>query len=229
MKVRVVVAVLLALVVGAGAGYAVSAADDDGAQSAGPAKASVRPVPASPTVPVAIVQPDPDDPPLAPDIDLVPETPFTAESLDGTTTYTLKIPVPSGWDQAFNGVATWGFTVPGNSENSYKLRVEIFDVQSDSIATALRRRTAEFGSAEAQGNMSDVEIDVEPTGDGFESSIIDVGGYRRIGIERFFPGPDGEHAFATVAVTGRVEDREGLKDLIDRISRDYRTSESPAP
>lgn len=231
MKVRVLVAVLVALLVGAGAGWAVAAAQDDETAASGPVQGEVAPVPASPSLPVAQVMPDPDDDPLATGLDLVPVT-LTAtvdgegEGEDDEPAPALDLYVPDGWAEDFDGVATWKYTVPANSINAYQLRVEIVTGQGETVSGALRRRTAELGSAEAQGNMSDVRIEIDPTGDGFSASLIDIGGYRRVSFERFYPGPDGL-AFATVAVSGREQDRGGMKDLIDRITRDIRAAQNP--
>lgn len=225
MGVRVLVAVLVALLVGAGAGWAVAAAQDDEPAPTAPVAGEVAPVPASPSLPVAQVMPDPDDDPLATGLELVPTT-LTATVDDDEPAPALDLYLPDGWAEDHDGVATWRYTVPENSINAYQLRVEIVTDQGETVSGALRRRTAELGSAEAQGNLSDVRIEIDPTGDGFSASFIDLGGYRRFSFERFYPGPDGL-AFATVAVSGREEDRPGMKDLIDRITRDLRPVQKP--
>lgn len=226
-----VVAVLLALLVGAGGGWALASTRDDEDQVSSPAPITVSPVPATPSVPVVVVSPDPDDPPLEPGIDLtdvrlaVPPAPGAATPSPDEPPAAVTLPVPVGWEQAFDGVSSWKYTMPGNGENSFGLRIEIVADQGESVSSALRGRAAELESAQAQGNMGDLVVEPTPTADGFTATFIDVNSYRRVSIERFFDGPDGL-AYATVAGFGRVGDRTGLEDLVARITSGLSTAQN---
>lgn len=226
MKVRVLLATLVALLVGAGAGYAIAAGQDDEAPEAAPASVTVAPVPAeSPSVPVDVPSPDPDDDPLATGIEITPEQVLTAPGPDDTT-YELTLPLPTGWTQRMIGPAQWNYTVPGNSEGSYVLRIGIIADRGQSVRSTVLARKAALESAVGQGNMRDLDVDLRETDDGFVASYIDSAGYRRVSVERWFGGRDG-NAFATVAAVGREGDRAGLEDLVNRINRDQRTAQKP--
>lgn len=223
-----VVTVLVALLVGAGAGFAVGAVSgDDAPGPTAPSPVDAAPVPATPSLPVEEISPDPDDPPLLPGIELVTET-LTVEGTDDEPSYEVTLPTPAGWGRRFDGVAKWTYTVTGTDVDPYGLRVTVIADQDVSVATALRSRTAALESAETQDNLDDLQIDVAPTGDGFTSSYV-KNGFRTISVERFYGGDDSSAAFATVAAYGREADREGLTDLLALVSRDLRTEVVEAP
>ncbi|WP_139984468.1 hypothetical protein [Nocardioides litoris] len=224
---RVIGGVALALVVGLGGGWALAATTGDDEAAPAPTSVAPAPLPADPSLPVKVVQPDPDDPALATGIALRDEQ-LAVPDPDGGPSTVVRVPVPQGWDRSFNGLDRWVYTVPGNSDNSYSLRVQYVGASGLDVADAVRSRAAALDSAQAQGNMSDVETTYLPTDDGFDSSYIDLGGFRRVGLERFYPGPDGRAAF-TVAGSGRVEDEQGLQDLLSRITAARKiTVEDPA-
>jgi hypothetical protein len=222
---RVVVAVVAALAVGAGAGWAVGHAQEEPTPApTEPVSATVAPLPATPSLPVEILQPDPDDETLATGIALRPVE-LTVKGTDGDPTAVLRLPIPVGWAQRFDGVAKWGYTVPGNSDQSFGLRVQVLAGTGESVATAIRSRQAALESAEAQGNLDDVEI-ADENSQGFDATYVD-GGFKRLSFERFYAGEDGT-VFATVVGFGREQDRAGLIDLLALITRDLRT-ETPEP
>ncbi|MEO9321934.1 hypothetical protein ABFT23_00485 [Nocardioides sp. C4-1] len=225
MKVRVLLATFAALAVGAAGGWALAADRDDDEPAPSPESVTVAPVPAEPSVPVDVVQPDPTDEPLAAGIELTPEEVLSTPGPDDTT-YQLTLPLPTGWTQNDLSPTQWTYTVPGNSKTSYVLRVEIIAAEGMSVANAVIARKAELDSAVDQGNMRDLDVELFPTDDGFEATYLDSGGYRRVSVERWFAGPDGT-AFATVGAVGREVDRVGLRDLVNRITRDKRTAQKP--
>ncbi len=213
-------AVVLALAGGA-AGYGVAAGDEDQPDEVTPALAELVPVPADPSIPVPSISANPDDPTLETDIAVDAET-LTVPDDKGKPKYELRLPVPVGWNRTEVAAGWWNYTKIGNSKNTYGLRVQILADEGLSLPGALQARTAALHSAETQGNLSDLEID--ESGFGFTASYLDSGGFQRVNVERFYPGPDPNVAFATVAGTGREDDLDGLTDLVDRISIDLRTS-----
>ena len=62
----------------------------------------------------------------------------------------------------------------------------------------------------------------ERVDDGFTATYLDAG-HQRVSMERWLPQPDSAQAYATIAVTGRESDREGMADLLERVaaSADY--------
>jgi hypothetical protein len=218
---RVAIAVLLALAVGIAGGWAYAGAQDDGDDDTGPVAAAIQPVPAEPSVPVRVAQPDPDDPALETGIAL-DDTRLTLPAEDGTD-YQVELPVPFGWLVTPVDASMWKYTVAGNSENAYGLRVQIIADQGKGVSAAVQARIAGLRSAVLQDNMSDLEV--EETGSGFTATYLDEGGFSRVSIERFYEGRDGT-AFATVAAYGRIRDRRGLEDLIERITTGLSTRQA---
>lgn len=222
MKWRVVLVVLLALAVGVAGGWAYAASQDDGDEDRGPVAAAIEPVPATPSLPVEVAEPDPDDPTLVANIQL--KDTRLRLPVEGTPEYEVKLPVPAGWERGFDGDSKWTFTKPDNSDKTFGLRVQIIAGEDRNIESALRVRLDSLQSAVAQTNLRDLEFTVDQTGDGFTATYVDKDGYNRVTIERFFVGNDG-NAFATVAAYGRYRDRTGLEDLIARIGIDLSTTE----
>lgn len=221
MNLRVVAAVALALLVGVGGGYAVAAGEGSSEETAAPApqSATITPVPATPGVPVRLITADVEYPALATDLELeTVELPRPPENdLPGTTRQESSMSVPIGWTQE-PGPDKYTFTDPDAPENTYALAVEFLDDRD--VPTALRRRTSALRSAEIEGNLADLKIDITDIGDGFDAHLIDSGGYRRVQLERFYPGPGGY--IVTVRAVGRYRDEPGLTNLVSLISRDYR-------
>jgi hypothetical protein len=222
---RAVAAVALALVLGAGAGYAVASVGDDAPVAPVGASTTAGPVPATPSLPVPVVSPDPDDPALTTGLALRTVTLAPPAAPARRTRVTL--PVPAGWTQYDNGTDRYSFDPdPETDDKDYTYVLYVEFVDDASPEAGVRRRTAELDSAAAQGNMTDLEVTLTPTGDGFDSSYIDSGGFRRVSFERWYPGPDGR-AYVTVRATGRERDRQGLDDLISRISFTVRVAQRP--
>ena len=215
---------MLALLGGV-AGYAVGlGVDDDEPATPDPAVADLVPVPAEPSIPVPSIRVDPGDPTLETAIPLADDV-LVVDDDRGRPRYELTLPVPVGWTRSTDIVpGRWTYTVPGNSTNTYGLRVEILADRGQSVAAAVDSRVAALGSAQTQGNMRDLEV-VDETDNGFVATFIDEGGFRRVNVERFFGGPDPTRVFATVAAYGREQDRTGMADLVDRIAIGLRTAE----
>lgn len=223
MNLRVVAAVALALLVGVGGGYAVAAGEGSGEETAAPApqSATITPVPATPSVPVRLITPDDDYPALDTDLSAELQTVELPRPVDtdipGTTRQRSSLPVPVGWEEV-EGPGKYTFTDPEAPENTYALAVEFLDDRD--VPTALRRRTNALRSAEIEGNMADLKIGLTDIGDGFDAHLIDSGGFRRVQLERFYPGPGGY--IVTVRAVGRDRDEQGLANLVSLISTYYR-------
>jgi hypothetical protein len=209
---RVLGVAVVLLCVGVAGGYAV--AD----RTAGrPASSDVlEPVPAVspsvPTPPAFDVLPDPDAEPLQPDLPSHPEELRVTRRGAGAS-----VLVPDGWRQSrLDSGQTWTFVPEINRLNTYGLRVDLMVTQRLAADVAKVARIAALESAEANGHIEGLEVTAE-TGESFEATYIDQG-YRRVTMERWVAHDDGT-AYVDVAVTGRVVDTEGLRDLLARTAR----------
>ena len=203
-------ALLLLTVAGGGAGFYASALADQPAASSGiPAPASAV-APSYPHDPPLQVFPDPDTPPLAPAL------PSRRVRL-GQPPFDLSFPVPRGWtrvDLAGNE-ATWA--VQTNPLNTYVLRVEIVTSQHETIAVTKAARISALDSA-----TQDFDVESE-TDDGFVATYV-KDSYRRLTYHRWItfddpdPGQGQGSTYAEIAMTGRLGDRTGMADLLDRVA-----------
>lgn len=214
---------MLALL-GAAAGYALG---PDGPREAPRALfASAEPVPAAkPGLPVEIFLPDPDDAALKTAIELRTVLLATLDDAGEQSKTQLSVPVPQGWQETRPNPLRWQYTVAGNDPQSYGLRIDILADTGLSAASAMQSRESELRSALLQGSFSDLDI-TEDRSDGFTAVYVQ-NGFQRYSIERFYPGPDPDRAFAAVAVYGRARDITGLGDLAERISIDLRLVQKP--
>lgn len=211
MAVRALGVVAVLAVAGVAAGYGVSSQRTDE-----PATISVAaPVPGvSPSYPVNEydVHPDPGVAPLPTGLELGPRV-----LREGG--YKIEAAVPKGWMLAELDGAGWNFSVADNPPNSYVLRVEILAGNRASVAASRATRVLRLESTEADGNLDNLVVE-DTTDDGFVATYLQ-NGYRRVTIERFL-ALGGTTAYATVAVTGREVDRDGMNDLIERVSTSLR-------
>lgn len=228
MKVRVALAVLVALAAGAGAGFAVASSNEPApAGPLDPGTAAVVPIPAKPKRPVEQDQPESNVPTLEPGLDYVTQTlEMPGDADTGVPTYQLTLPTPQGWGRGYNGTDRWTYSPDIEVSYAYALRVQIIANQGVSMSTAVRSRTSALESAEAQGNLADLEISLNSSGDGFTATYVKDDNVI-VSMERFYPGDDPNQAFATVAAYGRERDRLGLEDLLALVSKDLRTDEVP--
>lgn len=206
------VAVLLALLVGAGAGYAVAASGDSGTEPV-ETFADAQPLPAAdPSFPVIEydVLPDPTTPPLATNVALV-----TTRLKDADTT--ISTPVPQGWREVDLVGPAWNYSVPTNPTNTYLLRIGILTGTRTSTSVQVAARIEALRSTERDGYIEDFRIERQ-TDTEFVGSYIDAG-YRRVVIETFLPqSADTNAALATIAFTGREVDRPGMEAMTTRIA-----------
>ena len=203
------VAVVL-LAVGVVGGYAVA----DRAQPEPASSDTLTPVPAvSPDVPTPPAQtylPDPDTAPLEPDLPSAPKDLRVSRRGLGVT-----VNVPDGWVQnQVSETNMWNFVKPGNPFFTYLLRVNIVRGSNVSISVAKGTRIAALEESESNGGaVQDFNVTAE-TDDTFEATYTS-GGYLRVTMEKWVSF-DGSHAWASVSVTGRSVDEEGLRDLLNR-------------
>ena len=206
---RVLGLVLLMVATGLAGGYAVAELSEEGPRTL---TGQASPLPAEPSVPTPSaveVLPDPDTPPLAVNL----PTKRTRLST-GRSGYVLHVDQPVGW-RRHRSEATWTWAVPTNPLNTYRLRVVILAGSNHSVSVAKNTRINAFEEAEADGNLSDFNVESQ-TADTFIATYIDDG-YLRVTMERIVAF-EGESAYAAAAVTGREEDRPGLTDLVQRVA-----------
>jgi hypothetical protein len=221
---RSVGALLVLALLAAAGGYAL--APDAPAEVRPTVFTAVEPVPAAaPGLPVEIFRPDPDDPALEPALQLQTAR-LTVPGADGDEpAYELSVPVPAGWVGTQPSPIRWQYTGAGNDAQSYGLRIDILADSGLSVESARRSRESQLRSALYQKSFSDLEITPDDA-DGFTARYVQDG-YERYSLERFYPGPDSDRVFASVAVYGRARDVTGLSDLLERISIDLRPVQTP--
>jgi hypothetical protein len=217
------VAVVL-LCVGVAGGYAVA----DRSQQEPVGSDTLEPVPAqSPAVPTPPEQtylPDPETEPLAPDLPSKPVDLRVSRRGLGVT-----VDIPEGWHQ--NQVAEtnmWNFVKPGNPFYTYLLRVNVVRLQNVSISVVKDSRITalEESDSDADGAVKDFIVTAQ-SDDTFEATYTS-GGYQRFTMEKFVSFDD-SHAYASVAVTGRAVDKEGLRDLLNRTVDSMQPLDARAP
>jgi len=198
------------LVVGVAAGYAVA----DRTDGAPVTTTVLEPVPAvSPAVPTPPEQtylPDPGTEPLAVNLPAAPRELRVSRRGLG-----VEVDIPKGWVQ--NQVSDsnmWNFVDPGNPFYTYLLRVTMVRAQNVSVSVAKKARIAALEESDANGGAVDDFTLTAETDDTFEATYVSDG-YLRVTMERWVSF-DGSHAWASVSVTGRVVDEEGLRDLLNR-------------
>jgi hypothetical protein len=204
---RVIGVFLVLLLLGAGAGYAWASATPEEPASFSDA----LPVPASsPQFPAgqAEVLPDPTDPPMPTALDLETEK-------VGNTSFGVEVSTPVDWLRSDPDFVESKWNPPGMPLNTYFLRVKLITSLRLSVEQARDARI------EALGEVVD-ELKVETqTDDTFVATYISED-HRRLAMERFL-SLDGtedptDPAFVTVVVVGRIGDRDGLGDLLDRVT-----------
>ena len=217
-----VAAVLLC--VGVAGGYAVA----DRNQEEPVSSDTLEPVPAeSPAVPAPPEQtylPDPDTEPLAPDLPSSPEELRVSRRGIGVT-----VDIPVGWQQnQVSETNMWNFVKPGNPFFTYLLRVNIVRGQNVSISVAKAGRIAALEESDSNdaGTVEDFTVTAERE-DTFEATYTS-GGYLRVTMEKWVSF-DGSHAWASVSVTGRTVDEEGLRDLLNRTIASMRPLDARPP
>ncbi|WP_028650135.1 hypothetical protein [Nocardioides halotolerans] len=202
------VAVVL-LCAGVAGGYAVA----DRGQPEPTGSSTLAPMPAvSPSVPTPVAPtyaPDPDDPAMH-------ATGLATETLRlrrDTTGAGVKVDIPVGWRSSHPSDNLWNFVDPEASTGTYLLRVTIQTGANVSVSGAVAQRIALLELTEDDGNIADFTV-LSQTGDTLIASYVE-GDHLRYTTERWVSF-DGKTAYASVAVTGREVDQQGLNDLLGR-------------
>lgn len=127
----------------------------------------------------------------------------------GTKGFGLRLPVPDGWGRTDTSLSEAKWFLPNAPLNTYLLRVKIVSGLHQSVEMALGDRRVTLASVVTDFDLESV------TADTFVASYVNDN-YRRLAMERFI-AKDGE-VFATIAVIGRLSDRDGLQDLLERVT-----------
>ncbi|GAB3246939.1 hypothetical protein [Nocardioides dilutus] len=207
MNRRVIGLFLVLLLLGAGAGYAWAAATTEP-----PARFdAAEPVPASsPRFPAGHVEvlPDPTSPPMP-----------TALELDtqkvGNKAFGVDVGTPVGWLRTDPDFVESKWNPPALPLNTYFLRVKLITSLRLSVQQARDARIAALREV-----VDELEVETQ-TDDTFVATYVSED-HRRLAMERFLSLDGAEDptdpAFVTVVVVGRLTDRDGLADLLDRVT-----------
>jgi hypothetical protein len=125
----------------------------------------------------------------------------------------VKVDIPTGWQSSHPSANLWNFVDPEASTGTYLLRVTIQAGTNVSISGAVAQRIALLQTTEDDGNISDFTV-TNRTGDTLIATYVQTG-HLRFTTERWVSF-DGSTAYASVAVTGREVDQQGLNDLLGR-------------
>lgn len=199
MVVRRVVGGVVLLAIGAGAGAAAATLMPATPQDL----RVVAPVPASsPSYPAGTVEvlTDPAAAPLATGLSTHPER-------LGSPDFGVRLPVPDGWGRTDTDEVEAKWFVPDGPINTYLLRAKLITSQRVSVQQATTARIAAL-----RGVVDDLDVE-EQNGDSFVATYV-AESYRRLTMERFL---DLGTRQVTIAVIGRLEDREGLTALLDQV------------
>jgi hypothetical protein len=206
---RVLAVAVVLLCAGVAGGYAVADRSADQPASSDPAQPVPATSPSVPTPPVRTILPNPETDPLAPDL---PASPMDLRPTPRAAG--VRVDIPDGWRvEPIADSTMWSSVKEGNPKNTYTLRISLVRAQNVSVTAAKTSRIATLEEADSNGGIEDFEV-TDETDDTFEATYVD-GGYLRVTMETFVSF-DGSHAYAGAAVTGRAEDREGLRDLLAR-------------
>jgi hypothetical protein len=172
-----------------------------------------EPVPAvSPRYPVTPAEVVPDDPYPA----LEPGTGLRPLRL-GTAPFQVRVPVPRGWVRSDSTAGEWRwYPAADKTVNIYFLRVRQVGANYDTVPAALDDRIAALRNAD---EVDDLVIEQRQE-DRFVCHYV-AGAHTRVSYEGYLPR--GDVAYLYVAVIGRMADRDGLRDLFDRVMAGART------
>lgn len=205
MRVRWIGLALALVLLGLAAGYGLAGRDDDPPQELASAQPIAAVDPSWPAEPAQVL-PDSTFPALATGLKTHPAT-------VGAPPFTLTLPVPNGWLRSASTTGEWRWYPNNDYEpNTYFLRVRQIGNLYTPVPAAVAQRIAALDEAES---VKDLDIESQ-TGDSFTATYV-TDGYRRVAMEHFLPGPDG-NAIASIALIGRESDRPGMAELFPRIT-----------
>lgn len=159
--------------------------------------------PSYPSDPLVSVLPDPGIPALKAAIDLHP-------ARVGSREFGVSVLAPDGWVRTNDDLVQAKWLPAGAPLNTYLLRVKIVSSLHLTVEDALQQRLDALES-------SVFEFDLETrTEDTFVASYV-FDSYRRLAMERYLSlGTSG--AYVTIVVVGRLRDRLGMADLLERVT-----------
>lgn len=157
--------------------------------------------PSYPSDPEIAVLPDPDTPALEP-------AQPVHEARVGSKTFGVRVPVPDGWARTDNDLVEAKWAPPGAPLNTYLLRVKIVSGLHLTVDQALEQRIEALRSVVSEW---DLESQTEDT---FVATYVNDS-YRRLTMERYL-SLGGTGAYVTIVAIGRLRDRVGLADLLER-------------
>jgi hypothetical protein len=205
MSWRGLVAVVALLAAGIVGGFAIAAI----LQSSPVMTGAPQPVAAaSPSVPVDPPAPLREDPPQEP---MATDLPLREVSV-GTDNYKFVFPAPRGWSRLETSSNEVKYKLAQSPNNTYILRVEQVVSQHEQIPDILASRIDDLRRDEDQ-----VDIQLR-TYDTLEFSYVHDG-YRRYGIITWLDVTHSGQAEAEIAVTGRVVDLPGMRELHAKVIR----------
>lgn len=167
--------------------------------------------PSVPTIPPTQVGPDPDEERLQTGL------PMTQVSV-GSGKNEFTFPAPVGWVRLEPSSNEVKYKLPGNSTNTFVLRVEQVKSQHETIPDILLQTKESL-----KREFEDYE-DIAQTHDSLQFSYV-YNGFRRYGFLTWLDLTRSGQAEAEVAVTGRMVDVPGMSELITRVIRGMRAAE----
>jgi hypothetical protein len=216
-RIRLPAAVAVTAVVAAGVGFAAGADGPSPSTMSGTSQtsgATAFPLPADPSLPVPVVRSDADAPALETGIPLTTAT-LTRPSDPGGPA-AVMMPVPEYWTREVDArLETYTFDPDVDEDFTYVLYVEF--VEDRTPVRGRSRSNAELVSESAQGVISALQVRKSRVEIGFDATYIGPAGYRRLDLERWFASEDGT-VVVKVRAVGRERDRQGLSDLVSRIT-----------
>ena len=155
--------------------------------------------PSFPTDPAVVIEPDPVYPVLERGLRL-------EQARVGSPSFGVTVPFPKGWARTDTDLVESKWAPPGSPLNTYLLRVKIVSGLRLTIEQALAQRRTALESVVTEWDLENESDDT------FTATYVNDE-HRRLAIERFLSLDGTDNAFVTIAVIGRVADREGLSDL----------------
>lgn len=171
------------------------------------------PLPAqSPSIPIdppPQIVPDPDvPPPLGTDLE-------TRDVTVGGRAFGVSVPVPQGWLRSDIGAAESQWTIPGDFDHGYKIRVEMVTSERATIAGILAERSEDLDG------ILDFTI-LEQTSDTLVFTYVDESRHRRLQLVRWLDLRNPDAAEVEIALTGRLRDEAGLRALLEAVTEGAR-------
>jgi hypothetical protein len=207
MKARAVTVAALLTVAGAAGGYLLGDSLDQAPERIPAAAPVAGESPSYPSDPEVVVLPDPVTPALEPALPL-------HEARMGSPAFGVTIPVPDGWARTDDDLVQAKWEPPGAPLNTYLLRVKIVSGLHLTVGQALAQRLEALESV-----VTDFDLETR-TDDTFVASYVNDS-YRRLAMERYLSlGTSG--AYVTIVVVGRLSDRVGMADLLERVTHGAR-------